>query len=746
MKLVIVESPTKAKTIAKFLGGEYKIESSFGHIRDLPKSNLGVDTENEFEPAYEVPAKAKKTVSNLKSYASKADEVILASDEDREGEAIAWHLAQVLKLPAKKTKRIVFHEITKNAILEALEHPRGIDENLVDAQQARRVVDRLVGYELSPFLWRKVARGLSAGRVQSVAVRMIVEREREIQKFIKEEYWTIVADLAKKNDKEKFVARLFKINGKSVGKLEIKNEKMARKIETDLQDAHYIVAAVEKKETKKNPLPPFTTSTLQQSANRFFKFSAKQTMMLAQQLYEGVEIKAEGHIGLITYMRTDSLNLSKSFLDEARDYLAQNYGDKYAVAAPRFFKSKSKGAQEAHEAIRPTDVSRNPDAIKNSLTPAQYKLYKLIWQRALASQMPQSVFDSMAVDIEASGTPYLFRASGQSLKFDGYLKVYPEKFSDENLPALISQDELDLLKLNTDQHWTEPPARYNDAGLVKELEKHGIGRPSTYAPTISTVIARKYVERDDNKRLFPTDIAFVVNDLLTEHFADVVGYEFTADLEENFDNIAEGAKKWRDVVGKFYFPFKENLKDKTKNLTKKDIMPEEKTDEKCDKCGKGMVIKIGRFGKFLSCSGFPECKNAKPLPGTDKDHDGKADNSQIDELQKKFHGIKCEKCDSPMAPKVGKYGPFLACTAFPKCRNLKSLTDDNSATGVKCPSCGKGEIVQKRSKRGIFFACNQYPACKTAFNSKPTGEKCKKCGGVMVETNTSPKCSNRECE
>ena len=738
MNLVIVESPTKAKTITKFLGKEYKIESSFGHIRDLPKSKMGIDIENNFEPEYIIPTRCQKTVTQLKKDAAKANKVILAPDEDREGEAIAWHLVKALNLPSSKIERIAFHEITKEAIKNALAEPRKIDMKMVDAQQARRILDRLVGYEMSPFLWKKVARGLSAGRVQSVAVRLVVEREREIKDFKIDEYWGIAALLQKtESGKQKtdFEAKLNKINGKTIDKLEIKNKEHADKILSELKNAQYIIADVEKKQAKKNPPNPFTTSTLQQTANRWLGFSAKQTMMLAQRLYEN---------GLITYMRTDSLNLSDKFLQDSRQYLIKNLGEKYSLKTPRKFKTKSKGAQEAHEAIRPTEATQNPESKKSSLDSNQYKLYNLIWQRSMASQMPEALINATVIDIDAQNTKYQFRSTGQVLKFDGYLKIYPEKSKELELPDVEKNEQLDLIKLNPEQHFTKPPARYSDAGLVKELEKHGIGRPSTYAPTISTIEARNYVNRDENKKLAPTDIAFVVIDLLIAHFPHIVDYEFTAKLENNLDNIAHGKVQWQPVIREFYEPFHANLEDKYNKINKKDIMPEEKSNEVCDKCGAPMIIKTGRYGKFLACSGFPDCKNIKGLNKTKENSPEK--NEEIKKLEKKYNGEKCEKCGADMAIKNGKFGPFLACTAYPNCKNIKNIKENNNSTGVKCPTCGQGEIVQKRSKRGIFYACDQYPDCRNAYWGKPTGEKCPDCEALLVEGKEGEiKCSAKGC-
>lgn len=749
MNLVIVESPTKAKTITKFLGKEYKIESSFGHIRDLPKSVLGVNVENDFEPKYLIPAKAKKNVAKLKELAKKSKKIILATDEDREGEAIAWHLSEALGLDHKKADRIVFHEITKNAITEALEKPRKIDMKLVDAQQARRILDRLVGYEMSPFLWKKVAKGLSAGRVQSVAVRLIVEREREIKAFNPEEYWSIDVNLTKEKNKDQAIkAHLNKIDNQVVDRLEIKDRAAADKITDGLEGAKYIVSEVEKKEARRTPPKPFTTSTLQQTANRMLGFSAKQTMVLAQQLYEGVDLNGDGSVGLITYMRTDSLNLSEKFLNEAHDYLKESLGEKYCLDKPRKYKTKSKGAQEAHEAIRPTDANLHPDKLENSLNKNQYRLYKLIWQRALASQMPEAVFDATVIDINAQATPYQFRANGQIMKFDGYLKIYPEKSQEIELPDVKTEEKLEFISLEKEQHFTKPPARYSDAGLVKILERYGIGRPSTYAPTIATIEARNYVQRDEAKKLFPTDIAFVVIDLLVEHFPAIVDYDFTAQMENDLDEIAEGNTGWRPVIKNFYQPFHENLTKKYSEINKEDIMPEETSNEKCDKCGAPMIIKTGRYGKFLACSAFPDCKNIKSMPGTDRDKNGQADSKQIEELKTKYSKEICDKCGSPMTVKVGRFGPFLACTGYPKCKNLKNIKENNTgSTGVKCPVCGEGEIVAKRGRRGVFYACNKYPDCKTAFWGKPTGEKCPECDSLLIaDKDGGAKCSSKGCD
>src|SRR3989344_1679018 len=661
MKLVIVESPTKARTISGFLGDEYQIESSYGHVRDLPKSKLGIDTANNFEPSYIIPVKARKRVSELKKLAAKATEIILASDEDREGEAIAWHIAQILdlsdvksKIPAspadrsnlKNFKRIVFHEITKSAIEKAIKNPRDLDMNMVDAQQARRILDRLVGYELSPFLWRKFFRGLSAGRVQSVAVRLIADREKEIQAFQPQEYWSLSAFLNTKKEQEKvFEAYLYKKDGKVLDKLEIKNKEESDRILKDLGGAEYKVVGVESKEARRIPGAPFTTSSLQQESSNKLGYSAKQTMMLAQQLYEA---------GYISYMRTDSVNLSQDSLSAAKTFIDSNFGKNYSLSEPRRFKNKAKGAQEAHEAIRPTIPSRTPDSMKDSLDAKQYKIYDLIWRRFIACQMQPAVFDSTTADISANN--FIFRANGSTLKFDGWLKIYPSKFTENILPPLAENEILNLKELKPEQHFTEPPPRYNEASLIKAMEEHGIGRPSTYAPTIATIQARNYVAKNEQRRFVPTETGNMVNDILVAHFPQIVDINFTAKMEEDLDRIAEGKEKGVPVKKNFYEPFHENLLKKETEVEKKNM--EEKTDEVCPNCGKPMVIKQGRFGKFMACSGFPECKTAKPIKNPAKEI-----------------GMECPKCAefSPedigdvVMKKTRKGGVFYGCSRYPKC-------------------------------------------------------------------------------
>ncbi len=678
--LVIVESPTKAKTISRFLGRNFVVESSFGHVRDLPSSTLGVDVEHDFTPKYVIPKKARPRVKTLKELAKKADKIILATDEDREGEAIAWHLTQALGLEAKSEKRkakhierIVFHEITKKAIEEALQHPRDIDLHLVDAQQARRILDRLVGYKLSPFLWKKIVRGLSAGRVQSVAVRLIADREREIEQFKPQEYWSIAAHFL---HTPPFSAYLIRIGDTQLDKLALSSQEAADEIISDLEKASYETARIEKKETQRNPLPPFTTSTLQQAASYRLGFSARQTMVLAQQLYES---------GLITYMRTDSLHLSAESLSAAASHIVSAWGTSYALSSPRVFKTKTKGAQEAHEAIRPTDVARPPASLKQHLDARQFKLYELIWQRFVATQMPPAIFDATTVDIESTGKRNIctFRATGSVLKFDGFLKAYPIKTEDALLPILKEKEQLNLERLEPKQHFTEPPPRYSEASLIKTLEKNGIGRPSTYAPIISTIQERNYVQKNEAKRFQPTETGRMVNDLLVEHFSAIVDVQFTALMEEELDKIADGELSWIPAIREFYEPFEKNLEEKYKTVEKQTV--EEETGEMCDKCGKPMMIKHGRFGKFIACSGFPECRNTKRLP--------------------------------------------------------------SETPGVPCPTCTAGELLARRTKRGkIFYGCSSYPQCDFALWDKPTGEKCPTCGSLLVEKGKKIQCSNKECK
>ncbi len=689
MKLIIVESPTKSKTLQGFLSKEYKVLSSFGHIRDLPQKELGVDVKKDFKPKYVIPQKAKKRVSELKKEAAKAEAVILGVDEDREGEAIGWHLTHALGLKPEEVKRIVFHEITKQAIEKALKKPREIDMDLVNAQQTRRILDRLVGYKLSPFLWKKVVRGLSAGRVQSVAVRLICEREKEIENFVAQEYWLVEALLQKARSSKletEFKALLVKKDDKVIPKLGIKTKKEAEKIVKDLEGAKYKVKDIEKKEIARNPLPPFTTSTLQQEAWARLKFSAKQTMMFAQNLYER---------GVITYHRTDSLNLSKTSQGAAKKFIEKEYGKKYWPGFVRIYKTKSKTAQEAHEAIRPTYPAKTPDdvKIKYKLDSQQHRLYDLIWRRFMACQMAEARFDATKVEVEAKkakGSKYIFKATGQTMKFDGFLKVYPMKFEETELPPLEKNEALDLKELIPSQHFTQPPPRYSEATLVKILEKEGIGRPSTYAPILDTIQKRNYVEKDEKKKFKPTEIGVLVNNLLVKHFPKIVDIKFTAAMEEDLDEIAEGKEDWVKTLHSFYTPFEKNLKQKETEVEKKDLT--EKTEKLCPKCKSPVIIRWGRFGKFYACSQYPKCNFTENLP--------------------------------------------------------------KPSLGIQCPKCKKGEIVEKKSKRGkVFYGCNKWPKCDFALWDKPVmdekaggGKACEKCGSLLVETkNKQIKCSDKEC-
>ncbi|HEX9136240.1 MAG TPA: type I DNA topoisomerase, partial [Nitrospirota bacterium] len=681
--LVIVESPAKAKTIAKYLGKNYTVKASVGHIMDLPKSKLGVDIENDFEPKYIVIKGKAPVVKELKSAAKKADRILLATDPDREGEAIAAHVAEAISGSIKNAEvyRVLFNEITKKAILLAIEHPGKVDVNKVDAQQARRVLDRLVGYQISPILWKKVQRGLSAGRVQSVALRLICEREEEIKAFVPEEFWSLTALLEGKTPPQ-FEAKLIK---RDEEKLRVKNNEEAQKILADLQGRPYSVAKVEKKERRRNPVPPFTTSKLQQEAGRKLGFTAKRTMGIAQSLYEGVDVGKEGTVVLITYMRTDSTRVGKEAQDEARELIASKYGKDYLPEKPPVYAS-AKSAQEAHEAIRPTSVMREPDVIKKHLENDQYKLYKLIWNRFVASQMNPAVIDQTSVDIKAGD--YTFRATGSVVKFPGFMAVYMEEKSedqvsdDENgeavLPPLTEGEALTLIKLDPKQHFTQPPPRFSEALLVKTLEEKGIGRPSTYAAIISTIQDRHYVQKLENK-FRPTELGVLVNELLVNHFPVVMDVAFTARMEEELDKIEEGQMRWVEAVKDFYKPFNESLEKAQAEM--KDFKSEQTpTDITCEKCGKPMVIKWGRNGQFLACSGYPDCKNTKPFV--------RNENGEVEAAPEETTDEKCPKCGSPMVIKRGRFGKFLACSRYPECNHTQGMS-----TGVTCPEDG-GNIVE----------------------------------------------------
>ena len=714
MKLILVESPTKSKTLTKFLGDEYKILSTKGHIRDLPQKKLGVDTDNDFEPKYVIPKRQKKTIKNLKKELGDAEKVILSTDPDREGEAISWHLKEALGLD--NYERVSFHEITKEAILSALENPRDIDENLVNAQQARRVLDRLVGYKLSPLLWKKIYRdfSLSAGRVQSVALRIVAEREKEIQDFDPITYWLIYAHLKNGSD---FRSRLIKIDGDKISKPGITESEEFEKIKKELKkdSVDYKVADVRKSEKKRNPYPPYTTSSLQQDASIRLNYSSKYTMRLAQTLYEK---------GLITYHRTDSFNLSKSSKATAKEIITDKWGGKYYKS--RNFKSKGR-TQEAHEAIRPT----NPKSKSIKGKKQEQKLYDLIRKRFLASQMSAAVIERKKIDVEAK--KYLFRASGQRVLFNGFMKVYPIKMKEQTLPDLSEGDILDLEKLETQEKETTPPARYSEASLIKELEKNDIGRPSTYAPTLATIQSRNYVKKI-KKKLHATDIGIVVSNLLTEHFPDIVDMDFTAKMEEKLDEVAGGNEDWRKMLKEFYDPFIKKVKEKEESLGKQNVLKE--TDEDCPECEEGkVVVKLGKNGKFKACSSFPDCEYTEPMDD---------EKEEIKRMKEEFGPQKCSECGSDMKLKQGRYGMFWGCTNYPECKNTEKLIKD---TGIKCPKCKEGTIVKRVNRRGkLFWGCNSYPKCKFGTNYKPTGERCPECDSIVVEKRGEKVCLDKKCE
>jgi DNA topoisomerase-1 len=693
---VIVESPAKARTIGKFLGRDYLVKASVGHVRDLLRSQLSVDVDNDFAPKYRVPKEKRQVVDELKAAVKNSAEVYLATDPDREGEAIAWHVTEAAGIDGQQARRVVFHEITPNAIAEAFAHPRGIDMDRVNAQQARRILDRLVGYKISPLLWERVRSRTSAGRVQSVALRLVVEREREIMAFVAEEYWSIEAELAKRiASRPLFIAKLLKIDGE---KADLKNEQDTHLIVAELERSTYVVADVRRGERQRRPAPPFITSSMQQEASRRLGFTAKRTMRAAQQLYEGVELGSQGAVGLITYMRTDSTSVAAEAQGEARKYIAQRYGQDYLPPTPPHYKTQAKAAQEAHEAIRPTSVFREPSAVKPFLSDDQFRLYTLIWQRFVASQMAAAIYDTMAVDVIAdsewqfagvqvlsaqelaaisSKPKYLLRASGSQVKFRGFLAVYEEARDEDALPDdeesgailpdLDAGEIVDLVRLIPEQHFTQPPPRYTEATLVRALEEYGIGRPSTYAPIISTIQDRGYVERIE-RRLHPTELGFTVNDLVVKHFPDVVDVGFTARMEDDLDLIARGEREWVPVLREFYGPF-EKAVSLAEQTMEKVAVADQPTGEKCDKCGNDMILKWGRFGKFIACSNYPACRNTKPF------------------LEK---------------------------------------------VGASCPECG-GELVERRSRKGrTFYGCANYPACKFVNWKKPLPQPCPACGGLLV--------------
>jgi DNA topoisomerase-1 len=726
--LVIVESPTKTKALKKFLGKEYVVEASVGHIKDLPKKKLGVEIENDFAPDYEVIRGKKKVLNHLKSQSKKVKTVYLAPDPDREGEAIAWHISQELEKINPTILRASFNEITKQAVLEGIKDAGQIDMNRVNAQQARRILDRLVGYKISPLLWKTVYKGLSAGRVQSVALRIICEREEAIENFVPKEYWSITAHLQTET-KESFSAKLEKIEGKS---FEIPSQEEAEKLCSQIQQEDFLVSRISQEKKKRNPYPPYITSTLQQDAARRLSFSARKTMQVAQQLYEGVELGEMGSVGLITYMRTDSFRVAETAQKAARELISKSFGDEYLPTKPRQYRSK-KTAQEAHEAIRPTYVDHQPEEIKRILTRDQYRLYKLIWNRFVASQMNPAVYNSTTVEIQAG--KFLFKASASQLLFDGFLRVYQDvkgNSSDEEeekqLPALNERQKLHLLQLDPKQHFTKPPPRFSEATLIKELEENGIGRPSTYAQIVYTIKQRKYVESKARK-LFPTELGKTVNKILVGNFPQIFEVKFTATMEEELDKIEEGKEEWVKVLNDFYSPFKLNLEKVENNKKSIRKLTQQETDEVCEKCGSPMIIRWGRNGKFLACSGFPKCKNTKPLPGEE--------NGTI------LSDEKCELCGAPMMIKVSRYGKFLSCSKYPDCKFTRPFS-----IGVDCPEEGcSGYLVERKTKRGrLFFGCSNYPKCKFATWDKPVNQSCPNCGAkFLVEKSSKVKGEYLKC-
>lgn len=721
--LLIVESPAKTKTLSRFLGKDFNILATIGHIRDLPKSKLGVDPENNFNPEYKVIKGKEKVIKELTKASQKATTIYLAPDPDREGEAIAWHVEESIKDKSKgEIVRVTFNEITKKAVTEAIKNPHQINMNLVNAQQARRVLDRIVGYTVSPFLWSTVARNLSAGRVQSVALRLVCEREKAINDFNPQEYWQINADLLT-DKKEALTARLFKIDDKTVSKpnekgakkIFISSEKEVKKYLKELEKAEYIVSEIKKSEKIRKPSAPFITSTLQQEAATKHGFSAKVTMSVAQKLYEGIELPEEGPVGLITYMRTDSTRIAQEALQGVRSYISKTYGKEYLPPRANFY-GKKKNAQDAHEAIRPTSLELPPEKVKKYLTPQQYKLYSLIWSRFIASQMTPAKFGVISVDIKADR--FIFRITSQKIKFDGFLKIYhEEKEPEENgngnngvkkIPDLKENESLTLKSLKPSQSFTKAPPRFTEAMLIKQLEADGIGRPSTYATIISTLKDRKYVQAE-NRKLQPTELGLTVNKILVKNFPNLFNVKFTADMEKNLDRVEEGVYEWAKLINDFYEPFMEtigSLKGKEKEI-KASI--EEKTDIKCEKCGSPMIIKWGRNGRFLACSAYPECKSTRPLPEEEA-------KNKTDEI--------CDKCGAPMVIKTGRFGRFLACSAYPKCKNTKPIT-----LGIKCPREGcDGDIIEKQTKgHKIFYGCSKYPKCDYATWDKPVKIECPVC-------------------
>jgi len=747
--LVIVESPAKAKTIKKYLGKGYEVLASYGHVRDLLPKEGAVDTEQDFAMKYQTVDKNKKHVDEITKAMKKADALYLATDPDREGEAISWHLYEILKdkkaLKDKPVERVVFHEITKRAIQDAIDHPRELSWDLINAQQARRALDYLVGFNLSPLLWKKIRRGLSAGRVQSPALRMIVEREEEIEKFEPKEYWTIEADLQAK--KQGFAAKLTHFKDEKLTQFTVNNETYASEIESTLNKAangELTVAKVEKKQRKRNPAAPFITSTLQQEASRKLGFTAQRTMRTAQQLYEGIDT-GDGEIGLITYMRTDSVNLAQEAVDEIRAYISNRYGADQVPDTPRTYKTKAKNAQEAHEAIRPTAADCNPDTIKKFLSADQYKLYNLIWKRTIACQMIHATVDTVSLDLDAKEG--MFRATGSTIAKPGFMSVYMEgqddaKANDDEgrlLPPLKEGEKVSLEKIRPEQHFTEPPPRYSEASLVKSLEEHGIGRPSTYASIISTLQQREYVTLE-KKRFYPTDVGRVVKKFLTEHFTQYVDYDFTAKLEDELDEISRGEKEWVPLMRDFWDPFTALIKNKAETVDRKDVT-QEALDEDCPKCGTQLSIRLGRRGRFIGCTNYPECDYTRNL-----NDDAESAEPEVVE------GRVCPECSSQLIIKQGKYGKFIGCSSYPDCKHIEPLEKPED-TGVECPECKKGTILKRKSRYGkIFYSCSEYPECSYAIWYPPVKEPCPDCGWPILTIKTTKRrgtekvCPQKTCK
>src|SRR5919106_4195070 len=759
--LVIVESPAKAKTLEKYLGRDYQVKASVGHVVDLPKSKLGVDVKKNFTPDFHVIQAKKKVIDDLKKAAKGKEKIYLASDPDREGEAIAWHIADQVAKNHKNVHRVLINEITKKAVQEAIANPLELDRNKFDAQIARRILDRLVGYQISPLLWNKVRRGLSAGRVQSVAVRLVCEREKEIRAFIAQEYWSLTA-LLEGRLPPSFKARLVQWQGNKVDnkKFRLENEPMVQEILKALDGASWIVGEVEKKERRRYPTPPFVTSKLQQEAARKLGFQPKRTMQLAQQLYEGVELGDEGSVGLITYMRTDSTRISNDALNAVRQFIQGQYGKDYLPSKPNSYRSK-KGAQEAHEAIRPTSMDYTPQRVRRFLRRDAFQLYSLIWDRFVASQMVAALFDQTVFEIPVRDA--LFRATGQQTKFDGFMKVYiegrderapatngsngdeAEEESRDNegmLPDLQKGDPLKLLSMDPKQHFTQPPPRYTQASLIKELDEKGIGRPSTYATIISNILDREYVIQDERRSLAPTELGFLVTDLLVESFPDILNVKFTAGMENELDKIEEGKEPWTKAMKRFYTPFARDLKKAAAEM--RDVKRQEvPTDIACDKCGAMMVVKWGRNGEFLACPRYPGCKNTKNFKRNDKGDVQVAAEEEVKEV--------CEQCGRPMLLRWGKYGKFLGCSGYPECTNIRPL-EKPVDLGVKCPECKEGNLKERKSRWGkVFYGCDRYPECKFASWDKPLPTPCPKCGSpILVEKITkrsgrSHRCYKKEC-